>query len=150
MHFFPLQLFFCGFYQYAIIGLLNFFGWMLLPSSVIIYGSLIFLCDYAFLSFSDVDTVIEVLTATFKRLCENLEQEELNLMWNCLYQRVDDSVNDGDFQHLSCLLSLLVSIIQINNGMKVSGEFGCITPLKFFVVWTRITISFYSIEKGNY
>ncbi|KAF2288911.1 hypothetical protein GH714_022744 [Hevea brasiliensis] len=80
-----------------------------------------------------VDTVIEVLTATFKRLCEDLEPKELNLMWNCLYNRIDDSVNDEDYRHLSCLLSLLISTVQINNGMKISDYQPMIERVRSFV-----------------
>lgn len=72
-------------------------------------------------SISDADTIIDVVTTCFERLCEVMEPKELNLIWDCLYQSIDKSLDDDD-QHLSCLLSVLVSTVRVDNGMKVSGE----------------------------
>ncbi|XP_050219970.1 uncharacterized protein LOC126670312 [Mercurialis annua] len=66
-----------------------------------------------------VDTVIKVVATTFQRLCEDIEAKELNLLFTCLYQKIDKAAND-DYRHLSCLLSLLISAVQTHNGAKVS------------------------------
>uniref|UniRef100_A0A2P2MER2 Small subunit processome component 20 homolog n=1 Tax=Rhizophora mucronata TaxID=61149 RepID=A0A2P2MER2_RHIMU len=65
-------------------------------------------------------TVVEVVTTTFRRLCEELEPKEINLILNCLYQRIDDCLNNH-YLHLICLLSLLISTVQFNSGHKISG-----------------------------
>ncbi|XP_037492635.1 small subunit processome component 20 homolog [Jatropha curcas] len=93
----------------------------------------------------DVDSVIEVLTATFRRLCEDLEPKELNLIWNCLDQRLGDYEND---QHLSCLLSLLISVVEINNGMKISDYQQMIERVKS-IVQKFIVPSSIVVEEGN-
>ncbi|XP_065862754.1 uncharacterized protein [Euphorbia lathyris] len=67
----------------------------------------------------DAGTVIDVVTTTFERLCEDIEPKELELIWDCLYQKMDNSL-DNDYEHLSCLLPILVSTIRINDGMQVS------------------------------
>uniref|UniRef100_A0A2P2MF27 Uncharacterized protein n=1 Tax=Rhizophora mucronata TaxID=61149 RepID=A0A2P2MF27_RHIMU len=64
-------------------------------------------------------TVVEVVTTTFRRLCEELEPKEINLILNCLYQRIDDCLNNH-YLHLICLLSLLISTVQFNSGHKIS------------------------------
>ncbi|WCJ33154.1 ARM repeat superfamily protein [Euphorbia peplus] len=67
----------------------------------------------------DVGTVVDVITTAFERLCEDIELKELELIWNCLYQKIDNAL-DNEYQHLSCLLSVLISTVRISNGMKAS------------------------------
>ncbi|THG05804.1 hypothetical protein TEA_026415 [Camellia sinensis var. sinensis] len=66
------------------------------------------------------DSVVEVVTAAFQRLCEELEPTELNLMWGCLYEEITDAVSNGCLLHLSRLLSLLISTVQIDYVRKIS------------------------------
>ncbi|KAL7177187.1 hypothetical protein ACSBR2_030511 [Camellia fascicularis] len=66
------------------------------------------------------DSVVEVVTAAFQRLCEELEPTELNLMWGCLYEEITDAVSNGCSLHLSRLLSLLISTVQIDYVRKIS------------------------------
>ncbi|PRQ50697.1 hypothetical protein RchiOBHm_Chr2g0136151 [Rosa chinensis] len=46
--------------------------------------------------------------------------KELKLMFECLYQEIKGCVINGDVLHLSRLLSLLVSTVQVKNGTTVS------------------------------
>ncbi|KAK3010833.1 hypothetical protein RJ639_012410 [Escallonia herrerae] len=67
------------------------------------------------------DTVVQVGIATFQRLCEELEPTELALMWDCLYEEITDCVTNGFSLHLTRLLSLLISTLQIDYVRKLSG-----------------------------
>ncbi|CAK9136502.1 unnamed protein product [Ilex paraguariensis] len=66
------------------------------------------------------DTAVEVVIAAFQRLCEALEPIELKLMWDCLYEEITDCVNNGYLLHVSRLLSLLISTVQIEYVRKIS------------------------------
>lgn len=68
------------------------------------------------------ETVLEVLKSALESLCVDLDSKELNLMFNCLYREITDSVINGGVERLSRLLSLLVSTVQVKNGQRVSGE----------------------------
>ena len=81
---------------------------------------------YVFLSlfvpFAGSDAVVEVIITAFQRLCENTEPKELDLMWKCLYEKITECVTNGCILHLSRLLSLLISVVQIHNGQRVYGK----------------------------
>ncbi|PSS35668.1 Small subunit processome component like [Actinidia chinensis var. chinensis] len=64
-------------------------------------------------------SVLEVVTIAFQRLCEELEPSDLDLMWNCLYEEIIDAVSNGCSLHLSHLLSLLISTVQIGYIQKI-------------------------------
>ncbi|XP_058180952.1 uncharacterized protein LOC131299427 isoform X1 [Rhododendron vialii] len=54
-------------------------------------------------------SVLEVVTIAFQRLCEELEPTELKLLWRCLFEEIKDAVSSGGSLHLCRLLSLLIS-----------------------------------------
>ncbi|XP_052189171.1 uncharacterized protein LOC127799294 isoform X2 [Diospyros lotus] len=66
------------------------------------------------------DSVVEVVTAVFQRLCEELDPKELTLMWDCLYEEITDTMSNGCPLHISRLLSLLMSTVQIDYVQKIS------------------------------
>ncbi|OMO49638.1 Down-regulated-in-metastasis protein [Corchorus capsularis] len=66
------------------------------------------------------DAILEVVMASFQKISEELEPCELTLMWECLYQEINDSEDNGSFLHLSRLLSLLISAVQVNSERNVS------------------------------
>ncbi|CBI17281.3 unnamed protein product, partial [Vitis vinifera] len=66
------------------------------------------------------DSVAEVIITVFQRLCEELESKELNLLWDCFYEDITECVTNGCSMHLTRLLFLLVSTLQIDNGLKIS------------------------------
>ncbi|XP_047333762.1 small subunit processome component 20 homolog [Impatiens glandulifera] len=73
----------------------------------------------------DNNPVMEVVTTVFQRLCQELEPKELNLLWDCLIQGISESVTvtavtNGSQMHLSRLLSLLVTTIEIEHVKKLS------------------------------
>ncbi|XP_048443404.1 U3 small nucleolar RNA-associated protein 20 [Pyrus x bretschneideri] len=68
------------------------------------------------------ETVLEVLKSALESLCVDLDSKELNLMFNCLYREITDSVINGGVERLSRLLLLLVFTVQVKNGQRVSGE----------------------------
>lgn len=67
-------------------------------------------------------TVVEVVSSTFQRLCEDLEAEELSVMWKCLDQEINESISNKNSVHLSRLLSVLTAAVRIDKGRKVNGE----------------------------
>ncbi|KAF5740542.1 small subunit processome component 20 isoform X1 [Tripterygium wilfordii] len=66
-----------------------------------------------------LDAVVEVVIVAFQRLCEELEPEELNWMWEFVCRRINDCVTTGRLLHLCRLLLLLISTIQFNEGRSV-------------------------------
>ncbi|XVE81263.1 hypothetical protein DITRI_Ditri15bG0049500 [Diplodiscus trichospermus] len=66
------------------------------------------------------DAILEVVIAAFQKLSEELEPKELTLMWECLYQEIMDSQANESFLHLSRLLSLLISAVQVDSGRGIS------------------------------
>ncbi|MBA0664450.1 hypothetical protein Goklo_004447, partial [Gossypium klotzschianum] len=62
------------------------------------------------------DAILEVVITSFQKLTEELEAKELNLMWECLYQEISETLAHGSCLHLSRLLSLLISSLQVNSG----------------------------------
>lgn len=67
------------------------------------------------------ETVTEVVIIALER-CMELNPNELVLMWDCLYEEINDCVSGGYSQHLSRLLSVLISTISVDRGRKVSGK----------------------------
>ncbi|KAE9453174.1 hypothetical protein C3L33_14914, partial [Rhododendron williamsianum] len=68
-------------------------------------------------------SVIEVVTTSFQRLCEELESTELKKMWDCLFKeigKIADGESSGGSLHLSRLLSILVSTIHKDYIQKIS------------------------------
>lgn len=70
------------------------------------------------------EIVVHVLIATFQRLFEGLEAKDLDLIQDCLCEKIMDPKTSG--KYLNCLLSLLVSTIEIDNAQKVSGDCGSV------------------------
>ncbi|XP_028759690.1 small subunit processome component 20 homolog isoform X2 [Neltuma alba] len=64
-------------------------------------------------------TVLRIIQSVFEKLCEMMEPDELNLVWKCLYEEVEDCACTGGISHLRCLLSVLISAVKVHNGRKV-------------------------------
>ncbi|KAI8538103.1 hypothetical protein RHMOL_Rhmol09G0076200 [Rhododendron molle] len=56
-------------------------------------------------------SVLEVVTIAFQRLCEELEPTELKLLFRCLFEEIKNAVSSGGSLHLCRLLSLLISTV---------------------------------------
>lgn len=93
--------------------------------------------DYLFCFISESKTILDIIKTVFKKLCETMEPEELNLVWSCLYKEVHECVSTGNIRHLRCILSVLVSAIEVEKGQKVSGK------LQYFM---QIKYSFLSVQ----
>ncbi|TYJ14812.1 hypothetical protein E1A91_A10G142700v1 [Gossypium mustelinum] len=65
------------------------------------------------------DAILEVVITSFQKLTEELEAKELNLMWECLYQEISETLAHGSCLHLGRLLSLLISSLQVNSGRSI-------------------------------
>ncbi|XP_021745735.1 small subunit processome component 20 homolog [Chenopodium quinoa] len=102
---------------------------------------LVLLTDSGFLSIGDKfnqgsDTVTEIVIASLER-CMELDVSELQLIWNNLYEAVANSLSGGYSQHLSCLLSVLISIISVDHGQKV-GDYKQMQKLVDLLMWKFI------------
>ncbi|KAK7331456.1 hypothetical protein VNO77_25681 [Canavalia gladiata] len=83
-------------------------------------------------------TILKIVKSVFKKLCENMEPKELNLVWKILYKEVRECVNAGNISHLRHILSVLVSAIKMQNGQKVS-DYKPMLELVLLLVQTFIT-----------
>ncbi|KAL5708838.1 hypothetical protein ACHQM5_019594 [Ranunculus cassubicifolius] len=64
--------------------------------------------------------IVEVVTATFQRLCEEFDSKELKLLWDCLFDEISNSIGSGNLLRLKHLMSLVISCIQFCNRGKIS------------------------------
>ncbi|KAJ4846039.1 hypothetical protein Tsubulata_002554 [Turnera subulata] len=92
--------------------------------------------------FVEADAVVKVLSIAFQRLSEELQPKHLNMMWNYLYQKIDECISKEQILSLSQLLSLLTLIIQINCGEKTfdyQPVLDCVRSIvqKFVVPWSE-------------
>lgn len=67
-------------------------------------------------------SIVEALSSTLQRICEDFKAEELCVMWNCLYEETKESIKNKEKAHLSRLLTLLTLIVRVEKGLKVYGE----------------------------
>ncbi|XP_051119137.1 uncharacterized protein LOC127243259 [Andrographis paniculata] len=65
------------------------------------------------------NAVLEVLVMTFQRLDADLDSTELTFLWKYLCEKVTDSVTNQNILHLSHLLTLLISMVQSDNHVKI-------------------------------
>jgi U3 small nucleolar RNA-associated protein 20 len=59
------------------------------------------------------DIIVEVVIETIRRICEEIEPTEMNVIFECLHEEIDDSWNNGNSLHLKRLLSVLISTLQV-------------------------------------
>ncbi|KAL8239479.1 hypothetical protein R6Q59_016046 [Mikania micrantha] len=81
--------------------------------------------------------IIEVVTIVFQRLCEELQPSELKLLLQCEQQEIYESVSVGNSRHLTHLLSLFISTLQINR-MYRTIEFEQVLELVKLLIETFI------------
>ncbi|EOA25292.1 hypothetical protein CARUB_v10018607mg [Capsella rubella] len=81
-----------------------------------------FLLKDSTLSFCDhfpQGNILEALSSTLQRICEDFKAEELCVIWNCLYEETKESIKNKETTHLSRILTLLTSIVRVEEGLKV-------------------------------
>ncbi|XP_045811204.1 small subunit processome component 20 homolog isoform X1 [Trifolium pratense] len=83
-------------------------------------------------------TILNIIKSVFKKLCETMEPEELNLAWSCLYKKVHECVSTGNITHLRRILSVLVSAVKVQKGQKVS-DYKLMLELILLLVRSYIT-----------
>ncbi|KAL1538273.1 small subunit processome component 20 [Salvia divinorum] len=72
--------------------------------------------------FKDSGPIIEVLILTFERLRAELDPVELSFIWKCLLEKILESLTNKNSLHLTRLLSLLTSILQMDYLGKVTDS----------------------------
>lgn len=77
--------------------------------------------------------MLRILKSVFKRLCQEMEPKELNLVWECLYAEVKKCACTRSILHLRCLLSMLISSVKAHKGQKVTGK------LNYFFCFVQIS-----------
>ncbi|CAH8355708.1 unnamed protein product [Eruca vesicaria subsp. sativa] len=101
------------------------------------------------LSFGDNSPqVVEVVSSTFERLCEDLEAGKLNVMWECLIQEINESIENKNSVHLSRLLSVLTAAVRIQKGLKVH-DYPTLIRLVGLIVSTFVASSETVVEGDN-
>ncbi|XP_056865645.1 U3 small nucleolar RNA-associated protein 20-like [Raphanus sativus] len=93
-------------------------------------------------------TVVEVVSSTFQRLCEDLEGDKLNVMWECLIQEINESIKIKNAVHLSRLLSVLTAAVRIQKGLKVH-DYPSLIRLVGLIVSTFVASSETIVEGDN-
>ncbi|CAK8567091.1 unnamed protein product [Lathyrus sativus] len=83
-------------------------------------------------------TILNIIKIVFKKLCETMEPKELNLVWSCLYKEVHECVSTGNIRHLRCILTVLVSAVEVEKGQKVS-DYRPMLELNHLLVRSYIT-----------
>ncbi|XP_061369187.1 uncharacterized protein LOC133312060 isoform X1 [Gastrolobium bilobum] len=84
--------------------------------------------------------ILKIIKSVFKKLCEKMEANELNLVWSCLYKEVSECITAGNIRHLRHILSMLVASVKVQNGQKVS-DYKPMLELVMLLVRTFITPS---------
>ncbi|KAF8097526.1 hypothetical protein N665_0286s0035 [Sinapis alba] len=112
-----------------------------------------FLLKNSTLSFSENSpqgpgTVVEVVSSTLERLCEDLEADKLNVMWESLIQEINESIKNKNSVHLSRLLSVLTAAVRIQKGLKVH-DYPSLIRLVGLIVSTFVTSSETVVEGDN-
>ncbi|XP_073005480.1 uncharacterized protein [Typha latifolia] len=62
--------------------------------------------------------VLEVISGIFDRLCSEVDQKELKVMYTCLSEETKKSISDGCVEHLNHMLVLLIDAINKSNQRK--------------------------------
>ncbi|KAJ0262956.1 ARM repeat superfamily protein [Hirschfeldia incana] len=93
-------------------------------------------------------TVVEVVSSTLERLCEDLEADKLNVMWECLTQEINESIKNKNSVHLSRLLSVLTAAVRIQKGLKVH-DYPSLIRLVGLIVSTFVGSSETIVEGDN-
>uniref|UniRef100_A0A1J3E191 U3 small nucleolar RNA-associated protein 20 n=1 Tax=Noccaea caerulescens TaxID=107243 RepID=A0A1J3E191_NOCCA len=93
-------------------------------------------------------TVVEVVSSTLERLCEDLEAEELSVMWKCLDEEINESISNKNSVHLSRLLSVLTAAVRIDKGRKVN-DYPSLIQLVSLIVSTFVTSPETVVEGDN-
>ncbi|KAF6153049.1 hypothetical protein GIB67_034771 [Kingdonia uniflora] len=68
------------------------------------------------------ETVVEVVTAAFCTVCEEVLPRNLSLMWDCLLSGISHCIDSKRLLHLNYLLSILISTIQFCKRGKFSDS----------------------------
>ncbi|XP_071927577.1 uncharacterized protein [Coffea arabica] len=85
----------------------------------------------------DPDCLLEIVISTFQRLSNEAGPVELNLIWDCLYGEIIESVTNGHSMHVSRLLSVLVLIVE-NGFMKKISDYQPMFKLVRLLVQTYV------------
>ncbi|XP_013750413.2 U3 small nucleolar RNA-associated protein 20-like isoform X1 [Brassica napus] len=93
-------------------------------------------------------TVVEVVSSTLERLCEDLEADKLNVMWKCLIQEINESIKNKNSVHLSRLLSVLTAAVRVQKGLKVH-DYPSLIRLVGLTVSTFVASSETVVEGDN-
>ncbi|CAN7082081.1 unnamed protein product [Brassica oleracea var. botrytis] len=93
-------------------------------------------------------TVVEVVSSTLERLCEDFEADKLNVMWKCLIQEINESIKNKNSVHLSRLLSVLTAAVRVQKGLKVH-DYPSLIRLVGLIVSTFVASSETVVEGDN-
>ncbi|XP_062230251.1 uncharacterized protein LOC133927941 isoform X2 [Phragmites australis] len=61
-------------------------------------------------------TIHEVMTGLIQRLCDEVDLNELPLIYTCLFEEINSCIKDGCLEHLKCLIDFLTFSLQNNQS----------------------------------
>ncbi|KAF0916337.1 hypothetical protein E2562_005936 [Oryza meyeriana var. granulata] len=67
-------------------------------------------------------TIREVITGLIHRLCDELDQKELQLIYTCLFEEINICIKDGYLDHLKCLIDFLTFAFQNSKQSNVADK----------------------------
>ncbi|XP_042033869.1 small subunit processome component 20 homolog [Salvia splendens] len=73
-------------------------------------------------NFKDSGPVLEALNLTFERLHVELDPDEFSVIWECLLEKITESMTKENSIHLTRLLALLISTLQNDNLGKMTAS----------------------------
>ncbi|KAG6388570.1 hypothetical protein SASPL_149999 [Salvia splendens] len=73
-------------------------------------------------NFKDSGPVLEALILTFERLHVELDPNEFSFIWECLLEKLTESMTKENFIHLTRLLAMLISTLQNDNLGKMTAS----------------------------
>lgn len=79
-------------------------------------------CLRCFYIFAGSILVFEVVSEALKRLCKDIDHQDLSLIYKRLLKEISSYLSDGCPIRLSRLLALLSSIVRHSDWAKISGR----------------------------
>ncbi|KAJ3672155.1 hypothetical protein LUZ60_006876 [Juncus effusus] len=78
-------------------------------------------------------SVNKVLTGVLNRLCTEIDQNDLGLMYKCVFYEINESIKNDSFVHLNYLIALLSFVLSITNRSKSLDKEGIFNIVELLI-----------------
>uniref|UniRef100_A0A0E0JKH0 Uncharacterized protein n=1 Tax=Oryza punctata TaxID=4537 RepID=A0A0E0JKH0_ORYPU len=78
-------------------------------------------------------TIREVITGLIRRLCDEIDQKELQLVYTCLFEEINICIKDGYLDHLKRLIDFLTFALQNSRQSDVADKANILKLVKSLV-----------------